>query len=96
MKRIGFGQVEPNHLSAQRTSQIYAQLPANKDIAQLENGQFVKYDYANGEVNFEVVHTEGVYDEDTSWCKKGEKWEDNSVQVVGKGNINFVGKQTGF
>ena len=53
MKRIGFGQVEPNHLSAQRTSQIYAQLPANKDIAQLENGQFVKYDYAKGEVNFE-------------------------------------------
>ena len=53
MKRIGFGQVEPNHLSAQRTSQIYAQLPANKEITQLENGQFVKYDYANGEVNFE-------------------------------------------
>ena len=52
MKRIGFGQVEPNHLSAQRTGQIYAQLPANKDIEILENGQFVKYDYANGEVNF--------------------------------------------
>lgn len=52
MKRIGFGQVEPNHLSAQRTAQIYAQLPANKDIEILENGQFVKYDYANGEVNF--------------------------------------------
>lgn len=52
MKRIGYGQVEPNHLSAQRTSQIYAQLPANKEITQLENGQFVKYDYANGEVNF--------------------------------------------
>jgi hypothetical protein len=52
MKRIGFGQVEPNHLSAQRTAQIYAQLPANADIKQLENGQFVKYDYANGEVNF--------------------------------------------
>lgn len=51
MKRIGFGQVEPNHLSAQRTSQIYAQLPANANIEQLENGQFVKYDYANGEVN---------------------------------------------
>ena len=28
----GFGQVEPNHLSAQRTAQVYAQLPANKDI----------------------------------------------------------------
>ena len=24
----GYGQVEPNHLSAQRTGQIYAQLPA--------------------------------------------------------------------
>lgn len=48
----GYGQVEPNHLSAQRTGQIYAQLPANKDIAVLEQGQFVKYDYANGEVNF--------------------------------------------
>lgn len=51
MKRIGFGQVEPNHLSAQRTGQIYAQLKANKDIKILENGQFVKYDYANNEVN---------------------------------------------
>lgn len=52
MKRIGYGQVEPNHLSAQRTSQIYAQLPAAADIAVLENGQFVKYDYLNKEVNF--------------------------------------------
>lgn len=48
----GYGQVEPNHLSAQRTGQIYAQLPANANIAVLENGQFVKYDYANGEVNY--------------------------------------------
>lgn len=55
---FGFGQVEPNSLSAQRTAQIYAQLPANKDINLLEQGQFVKYDYAAngngiGEVNFE-------------------------------------------
>ena len=48
----GYGQVEPNHLSAQRTGQIYAQLPANADIALLENGQFVKYNYAAGEVDF--------------------------------------------
>jgi hypothetical protein len=53
IKRIGFGQVEPNHLSAQRTSQIYAQLPAAADIEILENGQFVKYDYANKVCNFE-------------------------------------------
>jgi len=51
MLRKGFGQVEPNHLSAQRTGQIYAQLPANTDIEVLENGEFVKYDYANNEVN---------------------------------------------
>lgn len=48
----GYGQVEPNHLSAQRTGQIYAQLPADKSISVLENGQFVKYDYASGLVNF--------------------------------------------
>lgn len=48
----GYGQVEPNHLSAQRTGQIYAQLPAHKDIAMLEQGQFVKYDYATGLVDF--------------------------------------------
>lgn len=51
----GYGQVEPNHLSAQRTGQIYAQLPAAAGINVLEQGQFVKYDYAatnGGEVNF--------------------------------------------
>ena len=60
---FGFAQVEPNHLSAQRTGQIYAQLPlatieipdgkgGNKTVAmQVENGQFVKYDYANEQVN---------------------------------------------
>ena len=52
MVKAGYGQVEPNHLSAQRTGQIYAQLPTNKNIDVLENGQFVKYDYATGEVNF--------------------------------------------
>jgi hypothetical protein len=48
----GYGQVEPNHLSAQRTAQIYAQLPADSKIEVLEQGQFVKYDYENGLVNF--------------------------------------------
>lgn len=64
IKRVGFGQVEPNHLSAQKTGQIYAQLPADNSVfgtgetaaeqaatAQLENGQFVKYDYATNKVN---------------------------------------------
>lgn len=50
--RYGYGQVEANHLSMQRTGQIYAQLPADSSITLLENGQFVKYDVANGKVNF--------------------------------------------
>ena len=60
IKKNGYGQVEPNHLSAQRTGQIYAQLPAHvksesktaESITLLENGMFAKYDYANNEVNF--------------------------------------------
>lgn len=52
-KRNGFGQVEPNHMSALRTGQIYAQHPCAESIAQLENGQFAKYFTAagKGEVN---------------------------------------------
>jgi len=49
----GYGQVEPNHLSAQRTGQIYAQLPVKADIDLLENGQFVKYNYKDGVVDFD-------------------------------------------
>ena len=51
----GYGQVEPNHLSAQKTAQIYAQLPAAADIDLLENGQFATYNYAaadGGQVDF--------------------------------------------
>ena len=47
LKRKGFGQVEPNHLSAQRTGQIYAQLIADSSLNIIENGMFLKYDYQN-------------------------------------------------
>lgn len=58
----GYGQVEPNHLSAQRTGQIYAQLPADAEITMLEQGQFVKYDYVAGLVNFgSEEHTTGEW-----------------------------------
>lgn len=70
IKRDGYGQVEPNHLSAPRDGGVYAQLPANEDIEVLENGMFVKYDYAAGECNFEgdgawmlVFNEEKLYDE---------------------------------
>ena len=51
--RVGFGQVEPNHLSAQTNGQIYAQLPVDTTTCGkiLENGRFLKYDYAAGKCN---------------------------------------------
>lgn len=49
----GYGQVEPNHLSAQGNRQIYAQLPVDPEVKILENGQFAKYDYAAGLVKLD-------------------------------------------
>ena len=64
---FGYGQVEPNHLSAMRPGQIYAQLPSGEEV--LEQGMFAKYDYENNEVNFDgegeamlVFCEEKVYD----------------------------------
>ena len=51
LPKIGYGQIEPNHLSAQRNGQIYAQLPCAASMQTLENASFVKYDYANNECN---------------------------------------------
>lgn len=66
----GYFVVEPNHLSAPRNGQVYGQLPAADGIEILEQGTFVKYDYANGEVNFSgegpwmmVFNEEKLYDE---------------------------------
>ena len=89
-KRDGYGQVEPNHLSAPRDGRVYAQLPANEDIKILENGQFVKYDYAAGEVNFDgdgawmlVYNEEKLYDEryqmHKHWAQKVEDAYDGKI-----------------
>ncbi len=66
----GYGVVEDNHLSAKRSGHVYGQLPAAAAITQLENGQYVKYDYAAGECNFTgegrfmmVYNEEKLYDE---------------------------------
>lgn len=48
--RIGFGQVEPNQLSAIKTGQIYASLPLDPTVDVLENGQFMYYNYARNMV----------------------------------------------
>ena len=49
--RDGYGQVEPNQLSAQKTGQIYASLPLDTDVNVLQNGEFMYYDYVAGEVS---------------------------------------------
>lgn len=48
--RNGYGQVEPNQLSAQKTGQIYASLPLDKDVDVLQNGEFMYYSYADNKV----------------------------------------------
>lgn len=62
--------VEPNHLSAPRNGGVYGQLPADESIEILEQGMFVKYDYAAGKCDFNgegpwmlVFNEEKLYDE---------------------------------
>lgn len=50
----------------------------------------------DGDIEINIIHIEGVYDDDTEWHSKGDKWEDNEVRVIGKGNINFETHQTGL
>ena len=49
--RKGYGQVEPNQLSAQKTGQIYASLPLDTAVDVLQNGEFMYYDQAAGKVS---------------------------------------------
>lgn len=56
-----------------------------------------------GTVEFVVEHEEGVYEEDSEYWKAGDKWENDSVHVVGHGinkktgePINFRSTQTGL
>lgn len=51
--RVGYGQVEPNQLSAQKTGQSYAVLPLDPKVEVLQNGEFMFYDYATGRVTAE-------------------------------------------
>lgn len=89
----GYAQVEPNHLSAQRTGQIYAQLPAASDIEVLENGQFVKYDYEKGLVNFEgkgewmlVFNEIKLYRDEQDDCEFAMKKGDYVARVYSSSN----------
>lgn len=70
--RIGYSQVEPNHISGIVTGQILAQLPVDTAAMGkvIENGRFAKYDYATGKVNLTgdgewmlIYNEEKLYDE---------------------------------
>lgn len=49
-----------------------------------------------GDVWIEKRHHEGVYDDTTDYHKKGDKWGNDSIHVVGIGNVNFETQQTAF
>lgn len=53
LEKKGYGQVEPNHLAAQKSGAIYASLPAASSVEVVENGMFMKYDYAAGVCNLD-------------------------------------------
>lgn len=96
----GYGQVEPNHLSAQRNGQIYAQLPADPAIEVLEQGQFVKYDYASGLVNFTgagewmlVFNEIKLYRDGQSDCEFAMKKDDYVARIYSPVDGNGVGAQ---
>ena len=53
LDKKGYGQVEPNHLAGQKSGMIFAQLPVKKEITTVQNGMFMKYDVAAGEINLD-------------------------------------------
>ena len=96
--KVGYGQVEPNHLSAQRTAQIYAQLPAAAGIDVLENGQFVKYNYKDGVVDYAgagewmlVFNEVKVYRDHEADCDFAMKKEDYVARIYSP-----IGDVTGY
>ena len=91
IKRKGFGQVEPNHLSAQRTAQIYAQLIADKSLEIIENGMFLKYDYENRKAG---LTGDGewllVYNEEKLYDSRKQSHKDFAMQKVDAVNGEMV------
>ena len=87
VKRKGYGQVEPNHLSAQYTGQIYAQLPAQdsegKAIAQLENGQFLKYNYKDNRAGLDGDSNEWmlVFNEVKLYDERRQNYKDFAMKA---------------
>lgn len=84
--RDGYGQVEPNHISAPRDGRVYAQLPFDPEsnIKVLEQGMFVKYDYAAGKC---VIDASGngpwymVYNEEKLYDERKQMHKDFAMKA---------------
>ena len=70
IKRMGYGQVELNFVSAGRIGGVYASRPYKGDLTILEQGMFLKYDPATNKCNtngkgewYMVYNEEDHYDE---------------------------------
>lgn len=79
------GVVEPNHLSAPRNGQVYAQYEAASEITELENGMFVKYDAADGTLNMDNA-TDGpwymVFNEEKLYDERKQSHRDYSMKAA--------------
>ena len=93
--RDGYGQVEFQQMSAQRTGQIFASLPLDEDVNVLQNGEFMYYDKTTGKVsgtstaitepylvyNEEKLYTDFATRKDFAMIRKGDNYttENNVV-----------------
>lgn len=82
---MAYGVVEMNRISAQKTKQIFAQLPASSGLAtavsnMLENGMVLVYDIAAGEVRLPVSTDEA---KDLMLHKSAEKLYDRNANELG-------------
>lgn len=98
--RVGYGQVEPNQLSAQKTGQIYASLPLDPKVEVLQNGEFMFYDYATGRVTAEgkgepmlVFNEIKLYEDfwrtsykDFAMIRVGDNYVTSKLATAGYGN----------
>lgn len=104
--RIGYGQVEPNQLSGIKTGQIFASLPLDKNVAVLQNGEFMFYDYASGKVTAEdatitepylVFQEIKIYEDwlsykDFAMIRVGDNYVTNQPAVGRLTSVNADGK----
>ena len=85
LTRKGYGQVEPNHLSAQLTGQIFSDLPLDETVAVLQNGEFMYYDGVAGKVtgtSTNITEPYLVYNEEKIYTDWGTRKDFAMIREV--------------